>query len=178
MIKNTNAYPSSWLAIAALTIASGLAMACTQRAASPTGPSVQKAIEAEIAKSLDATRHQNVDKFMSGFAPDFRIVAPNGDQVTLADLKVHTLRDWAIIPATRDLWMKVDSMGSVAGDTAVVFTQQRWDRLMLQRNGIARDTVITTQKHRELWRLTAQGWRRARVQELGGTVIVNGKPFT
>ncbi len=139
--------------------------------------SVRSAIEAEIARSLNATRRQDINAFMDGFAPDFAIEANDGDQGTRADLRAHTLRDWAIIPATRDLWMRIDSLHVAGGDTAIVYTMQRWDRLMLERDGVTRDTVVTTQAHRELWRRTAAGWRRARVQELGGTVQVNGKPY-
>lgn len=144
-----------------------------------TTSSVRASIEAEIARSLDATRRQDIDAFMSGFAPDFEIVAPGGggDRVTLADLRTNMLRDWAIIPATRALTMRVDSIAPAARDSAVVYTDQRWDRLMLERDGVTRDTVVTTQKHRELWRRTPDGWRRARVTELGGTVVVNGKPY-
>jgi hypothetical protein len=60
----------------------------------------------------------------------------------------------------------------------VVYTAQRWDRLMLQRDGTTRDTVVTTQRHREVWRKMPDRWRRTEVKELGGTVEVNGKPFT
>ena len=145
----------------------------------PEAPAdVRRAVEAEIAKSLDATRRQDIDAFMAGFAPDFTIVGPDGTRrVTMATLRAETLRDWGIIPATRDLRMRVDSL-SALGDSAVVWTSQRWDRLMLERDGVTRDTVVTTQGHRELWRRTAAGWRRARVTELGGTVEVNGKPYT
>jgi hypothetical protein len=138
---------------------------------------VRSQIEAQIARSLDATRRQDIDAFMAGFAPDLEIIADDGDQGALAELRAHTLRDWAIIPATRDIWMRIDSMGPVGGDTAVVYTDQRWDRLMLERDGVTRDTVVTTQKHRELWRRTRAGWQRSRVKELGGTVMVNGKPY-
>ena len=115
---------------------------------------------------------------MATFTPDFEETADDGDQGKLADLRAHALRDWAIIPATRDIWARIDSLGPVAGDTVVVYTSQRWDRLMLERDGVTRDTVVTTQKHRELWRRTKSGWRLSRVKELGGTVMVNGKPYS
>ena len=148
-----------------------LANACSRAAA------VRSEIEAQIALSIDATRRQDIDAFMAGFAPELAVVASDGDQGSLADLRANTLRDWAIIPRTRDIWMRIDSLGPVGPDTAVVYTDQRWDRLMLERDGVTRDTVVTTQKHRELWRLTTAGWRRGRVTELGGTVVVNGKPY-
>jgi hypothetical protein len=165
-----------------LIIAAGLAgivtIACTAGAGKQQSlATVRTAIEAEIARSIEATRRQDIDTYMDGFAPEFEIQADDGAQGTLADLRAHALRDWAIIPATRDIRERIDSMGPVVGDSAVVYTAQRWDRLMLERDGITRDTVVTTQRHRELWRRTSRGWRRAGVKELGGTVEVNGKPY-
>lgn len=150
--------------------------ASDDRPASARDP-VRDSIAVAIERSLDATRRKDIDVFMAGFAPDFALQATDGNQGTLADLRAHTLRDWGIIPATRDLWMRIDSVGMSSPDSAVVYTSQRWDRLMLQRDGIARDTVVTTQKHRELWRHTTSGWKQARITELGGTVMVNGKPY-
>jgi hypothetical protein len=141
-------------------------------------PAVQSSIQAEIDRSLEATRRKDINTFIDGFVPDFQIITPEGSRITRDTLRTNTLRDWAIIPATRDLWMRIDSVGPVGRDTAVVYTSQRWDRLMLQRDGVTRDTVVTTQKHREVWRMTTGRWRRAEVKELGGTVEVNGKPFT
>lgn len=63
------------------------------------------------------------------------------------------------------------------GDTATVYTSQRWERLMLQRDGETTDNVVTTQKHRETWRKTPDGWRLYDVEELGGEVFINGEPY-
>ena len=150
----------------------------TDAAKSNSRDSVRVSIQTEIDRSLDATRRKDIDTFIDGFVSDFQIVTPDGKRITRDDLRANTVRDWSIIPATRDLWMRIDSLGAVGGDTAVVYTAQRWDRLMLQRDGVTRDTVVTTQRHREVWRKTQERWRRAEVKELGGTVEVNGKPFT
>ena len=126
-----------------------------------TSTSLQSSIQTEIDRSLDATRRKDIDTFIDGFVPDFQIVTPSGSRITLDTLRTNTLRDWSIIPVTRDLSMQIDSIGAAGGDTAVVYTSQRWDRLMLERDGITRDTVVTTQKHREVWHLTSGRWRRA-----------------
>lgn len=138
---------------------------------------VREGIEAQIARTAEATRRQDIEAYMRTFTPDFEESATDGDQGNLADLRAHALRDWAIIPATLDIWARIDSIGEVAGDTVVVFTDQRWERLMLERDLVTRDTVITTQKHREVWRRTELGWRLSRVTELGGSIVVNGRPY-
>jgi hypothetical protein len=138
---------------------------------------VRSKIEAEIARSLDATKRQDIQAFMDGFAPEFEVEATDGDQGTLGVLRANTLREWAIIPATLAISMRIDSLKTEGPRTAVVFTDQRWERLMLERDGVTRDTVVTTQRHREIWRRGTVGWRRSKVTELGGTVMVNGKPY-
>jgi hypothetical protein len=38
------------------------------------------------------------------------------------------------------------------------------------------DTVVTSVKHREVWRRLPQGWRVARIEELWhGPILVNGQ---
>ena len=166
------------IAACILSIAVGSCDRQKNAAAGNSASAVQSSIQSEIERSLDATRKKDINAFIDGFVPDFEIITPEGSRITRDTLRTNTLRDWSIIPATRDLWMRIDSLGPVGSDTAVVYTAQRWDRLMLQRDGITRDTVVTTQKHREVWRMTAGRWRRAEVKELGGTVEVNGKPYT
>jgi hypothetical protein len=90
----------------------------------------------------------------------------------------NELRDWSIIEQTLEIAVAIDSLSLLSDSATTVYTSQRWARLMLQRDGLTRDTVLTTQWHRELWRRTSQGWRSYEVEELGGTVMVNGAPFS
>jgi len=48
---------------------------------------------------------------------------------------------------------------------------------MYRRDGVTLDTVLTTQKHREQWRLLARQWQNHRVEELGETILINGTPY-
>ena len=137
---------------------------------------VRNAIEAEIAKSVEATRTQNIETYMECIPEDWVMQGENGERVTRDQLRANVLRDWGIIPHTLAIETKVDSL-QVHGDAATVYTSQRWERLMLQRDGKTRDTVLTTQKHRETWRKTPRGWMAFEIEELGGEVWVNGKPY-
>lgn len=49
--------------------------------------------------------------------------------------------------------------------------------MMFQRDGITKDTVLTTQKHEETWKRNEKGWFGNEVKELGGEIFINGKPF-
>ena len=133
-------------------------------------------IEASIARSLEATRTQDIDAYMAGIPDDLVIHDTSGASITREQLRADTLRDWSIIPKTLSISMTIDSI-AVDGNSATVYTSQRWERLMFQRDGKTIDTVLTTQKHKETWRQTPRGWFGYEVKELGGEVFVNGKAF-
>jgi len=48
---------------------------------------------------------------------------------------------------------------------------------MFRRDGMATDTVRTTQKHRELWKEDKKTWRNYHNGELGGKMYNNGEPY-
>ncbi len=113
---------------------------------------------------------------MAEIPDDFAIQDGSGHVITKEQLRANTLRDWSIIPRTLSISETINQL-HVEGDTATVVTSQRWERLMLERDGKTIDTVLTTQKHRETWRRTARGWFAYEIKELGGDVLVNGKPY-
>ncbi len=49
---------------------------------------------------------------------------------------------------------------------------------MFRPDGVTLDTVLTTQEHGETWRLTSAAWRNFMTIELGGTVFINGEPYS
>jgi hypothetical protein len=138
---------------------------------------VRQAIEAAIAKSLGATRDKDIDAFMAGFADDGIIQDDAGHRLTAQELRTNILRDWKIIVATIAIDQKIDSFKLDSPTEATIETSQRWERTMLERDGVTKDHVVTTQRHRESWRKTANGWKVFKIKELGGKVWVNGKPY-
>jgi len=131
---------------------------------------VKHAIEAQIARSVQATRDKDIDAFLSVQTEDFvlendTVGGERGEHVNKEQLRANILRDWGIIVENRAIDITVDSL-TVHGDSAVAFTSQRYERMMLERDGVTRDHVVTTVTHRELWRRTPVGWRVARIREL------------
>lgn len=149
-----------------------------------TGCSSQKrielAIEIEIQKQLDKCVHavstKNIDEYMDLLPKDFVIYDQNGEVISREQQRAYTLRDWAIIDATLSNVYKVDSIRAY-GDSVIAYTSQRWERLMFQRDGKTKDTVLTTQKHLETWKKTPVGWLNYDVKELGGEIFINGKLY-
>ena len=138
---------------------------------------IRAVIDAEIQKGVAATRVQDIDTYMA-LIPEGSVVHNEvGSDVDRDQLRAHVLRDWAIIDTTMEINVVIDSL-SVIGDSAQVYTSQRWERMMFRRDGVARDTVLTTQQHRESWRVTQDGWRSFVTEELGGTVTINGEPYS
>lgn len=145
--------------------------------AGPTYESLARSeIEAVIARGVEATRTQDIDAFMELIPEDAVLRDGAGGTVTREQLRANALRDWSIVPRTLSISVVVDSL-AVNGDSATVHTSQRWERLMLQRDGVTTDTVLTTQRHKETWRKTPRGWFAHEVEELGGEVFINGHRF-
>ncbi len=145
--------------------------------------SIRAHIEAAITRGVEATRRQDINAYMAEMPDDLQIKNDSGRMLTREELRADALRSWAIIPKTLAIAVDIDSLrllvpvtGGV-GDSVYVWTAQRWERLMLRRDQVTVDTVLTTQSHRETWRRTRVGWRQYYIEELGGQVWLNGKPY-
>ena len=131
-------------------------------------------IESAIARSVEATRTQDIDGYMASIPEDIILRDGSGEIITRGQLRANVLRDWSIIAKTLSISVTIDSV-AVDGDSATVHTSQRWERLMFERDGKTTDTVLTTQKHKETWHKTPRGWFAYEIEELGGEVFVNGQ---
>ncbi len=139
--------------------------------------SIRTQIEASIQASVVATRDKDIDTYMALLPRGAEMLDESGGILSREQQRANTLRDWSIIHRTLSVGVVIDSLSATA-DSAIVFTSQRWAQLMFRRDGVTLDTVLTTQKHRELWRPTSDGWRSYRVEELGGSVWINGALYT
>ena len=133
-------------------------------------------IEAAIERSTEATRAQDIDAYMAEVPEDFAVRDESGALITREQLRDNVLRDWSVIPKTLAINVTIDSL-AVSGGSATVFTSQRWERLMLHRDGTTTDTVLTTQKHKETWRRRHGSWFAYEIDELGGEVFLNGRRY-
>ena len=159
--------------------------ACAPRASSPDQEVAiaRAAIAAQIARSVQATRDKDIDVLLSVQTPDFTLQNDttgdqHGELLTQDQLRANLLRDWSVIAANGTIDIQIDSL-TLQGDSATVYTRQHYERLMHQREGPLLDTVITSVKHREVWRRLPQGWRVAHVEEQWhGPILVNGQIYT
>ena len=138
-------------------------------------------IKDEIQKSLDqcvlAVNTKDINLYMQGISDDFKIKDEHGEIITREMQREYALRDWAIIDTTLNNIYVVDSL-QIEGNIAIVFTSQEWERIMFQRDGITKDTVLTTQIHNEIWKKRNQKWVNYSIEELGGKVFINGEEYT
>jgi hypothetical protein len=138
---------------------------------------ISYAIQKELDEGAEATRTENIDRYMSQFPDDFIIYDESGEVISKEKQREYALRDWDIIDTTLHIKVVVDSIQYPAADSVIVFTSQRWERMMFQRDGVTTDTVLTTQRHRETWKKSAKGWFSYEVEELGGKVFINGEEY-
>lgn len=140
--------------------------------------SVRQAIENESDHAALATKRKDMDLYMEGVPDDYRIVDDDGSITDKARLREKQTQAWALITRTNKLDIVVTDLKlGCEGTCAFVKTDQLWDRQMLGKDGVTEFNVVTTQKHNEKWELRGSRWRQTFIEELGGTVTVDGKPY-
>jgi hypothetical protein len=137
---------------------------------------IREEIQNQLDKCVKAIETKDIELYMDLIPEDFIIYDESGEIISREKQKEYTIRDWSIIDRTLSNKYTADSI-KINGDSAIVYTSQRWERLMFQRDGKTTDTVVTTQKHIETWKKTNKGWLNYDVKELGGQVFVNGKEY-
>ena len=138
---------------------------------------ITELIQKEIDTLILAVSTKNIALYMKKMPKDFVIFDENGYQISRDQQKEYALRDWSIIDATLHNSMTIDSINFSARDSIYVYTSQKWERLMFRRDGVKTDTVLTTQKHKELWKMRDQNWIGYNVEELGGEIFINGEKY-
>ena len=139
---------------------------------------VYEAVQDEIARGLEASRAQDIKLYMETIPADTRIVEEDGSITDRDTLRERKLKEWAIIPKTNSIEMTITGFEiGCDGDCAAVWTDQKWDRQMLGRDGKSEFNVVTTQKHKEHWEVRNSRWVNIDTVELGGTTMVDGKPY-
>ena len=136
-----------------------------------------QSIQHKIDLGLMATQQKDIDLYMSLIPEDAQVIGEDGKVISRKEQRDLALRDWSIIDTTLSINMIIDSVQILQSDRILVYTSQKWKRLMYQRDGITLDTILTTQKHKELWKLTRNGWFGYDVTELGGEVFINGELY-
>lgn len=140
--------------------------------------SVYEAINDEIEFALAATRDRDIDLYMETVPADYRIVEEDGSVTDRDALREKQLRAWSIITRTNRIDQRITGFQlGCEGECATVWTSQRWDRQMLGRDGRSEHNVVTTQDHKERWELRESRWINTAIDELGGTVLVDGRPL-
>lgn len=140
---------------------------------------VRRDAEAVLAAYARATIAEDIDAYMALTPETLAIDDTSGATIDRDALRANVLRDWAVIVETLALEQSIESIALNGCDSAELIVDQRWERTMLRPNGAAgTDRILTTQRHRETWRHTAQGWRGFEIEELGGDIFVNGERYT
>lgn len=139
---------------------------------------VREAIEDEIGYGIDATKDQDMDRYMETVPDDFRVMEDDGSITDKAALRAKQLQAWSIIRRTNALAITVDQIRvGCDGHCATVVTDQTWDRQMVGRDGVTEFNVVTTQRHNEIWEERNSRWIQTHIEELGGTTTVDGQRY-
>lgn len=157
-----------------LTLAISLSSAHAQ-AGDPATRAVRAQIQAAIVRMAAATRAKDIDAYMALVPPDFSLHQDDGSSIDRTQLRANILQMWSVIVKTRSLRARIDKIVVLDDNEATVFTSQRWSRVMLNRDGVSRSNVYSTEKHKEHWRIHDGAWFCYGVEEMGGEIWINGK---
>ena len=138
---------------------------------------IQQEIQLALDKGVEATRTKDIEVYMENLPADLIIYDETGELISREQQKEYALRDWAIIDTTLRIKVVIDSLNTTSEDGVIVYTSQMWERMMFRRDGITTDTVLTTQKHKEIWRKNPGGWQGYEIEELGGKIFINGTEY-
>ena len=139
---------------------------------------VRTAIEDEIGFASSATIDKDMDLYMQTVPDDYRIDEDDGSTTDKTRLREKQAQAWSLIRRTNKIKINItDFKLGCAGECADVKTDQLWDRQMTGRDGVSEFNVVTTQKHNEKWALRGGRWMQTYIKELGGTIMVDGKPY-
>lgn len=137
---------------------------------------VRSKITAALARSAQATKTKDIDAYMASIPKDIVLRDESGEIITRNQIRADVLRDWSMVTKTISISEVIDSI-YVTDDSAIVYTSQRWERLMPEQDRRTVDTVSTALNRRELWRNTSDGWFRYMVETLGSKIFINGYPY-
>jgi hypothetical protein len=139
---------------------------------------VRQAVVNEMTFVNSAVKRKDIDLYMTAVPDDYRINEDDGSVTDKARLRQKQAQAWALIRRTNSIDISItDFQLGCGGECAFVKTDQRWDRQMIGRDGVSEFNVVTTQKHNEKWQLRGSRWQQTFIEELGGTTLVDGKPY-
>jgi hypothetical protein len=148
--------------------------ASAPRAASPDAEA-RAAIQAQLRRMENAARRGDAEGFVAADSV-ITLTTPDGRSGTRtrAELVQDQRQRWAQIVETKQIEYVADSL-TVRGDTAIVYTRQRWERVVRDAQGQPH-TRLTQASHRETWIRRPRGWRTRAVQILSqGPNFTDGK---
>lgn len=133
-------------------------------------------ITAVIHDTIEATRTQDLERFMSTVPGSFVMTTPSGDTVSRDELRDAIAQQWSIIIKVIEISITIDNF-QLVHDGALLQTSQKFHRLIKTRDGLSYNDVITTQFHEEHWKQFADGWCCVSIKELGGKIFVDGAEY-
>lgn len=140
--------------------------------------SVRREFEAIFARQVaDYTAQfaavKRGEKLKPACAPDFVLKRRDGTPVTCEQITAERQARFERIKKINFLVIEIGNI-EIRGDEAVVFTTQRFSRVVPDENGIDRTIVTDGTVHKEFWVRTDKGWVSKGFEEFKqGTVTVN-----
>lgn len=133
----------------------------------------RKELEVVFAERNDAMQKGDKEKSRKFFSPDFIVKIPGGKTLTMPEIEKLALRDTGRSDSLEEC---VIEEVEIKNGATLVKVRHKETYKQRFRNGEMGE-VATTNKRRETWVKTAEGWRLKLVDNLAfGETTLNGKP--
>lgn len=164
-----------FLVIALGFVGSGCGTHHASLTSSPTLKEARRGIEEGYRRNREAFLARDVKSIMALRTEDFYTIGPDGKQVDRASMETYTTGLLNGIKRWMEIDFKIDSL-ALDGREADAIMKQHLIRMALRPdNKVHRVETWATQ--RERWRLTSDGWKLAKVDQVRDQKrLVDGKP--
>ena len=143
--------------------------------ASPTLSEARWGIEKGYRRNREAFLAKNVKAIMALRTEDFYTISPDGKQVDRSGTETYTIGLLNGIKRWIEIDFKVDSL-ALDGREADAIMKQHLIRMALRPDNKVHH-VETWATQRERWRLTSDGWKLAKVDQVRDQKrLIDGKP--
>jgi hypothetical protein len=147
-------------------------------AAAPPPPEreARRAIGERIARTVEVMKRADVDALADGGGARRR---PDGaGEMTRDEARATIAAQLAGVERTIDLTVRVDSLRMTSDSSALVYTSQRWERLLRAGDG-SRHVAVTRDWLEQEWTRGPAGWRGTGIVRAVrlGTATLDGMPF-
>jgi ketosteroid isomerase-like protein len=139
-----------------------------------TTADARKAVQTAYSRESAAVMKKDIKSMFAAYAPDFVQTSPQGQAMTMAQIKQMAPQLMAMAKNIKD--KIVIEKFSVKGSHATATVDRRTELTMLNPQTHQPAKIVLTAKSEDTWLKNGKGWTLKKSKEFADAQTVNGKP--